>query len=53
MNEDKNKMFYIPIKPIKDDQDLIILKLEKAVEEKLRTLKIIGEQPPTMPQIKP
>lgn len=48
MTEEKNKMVYIPIKPIEEDQDLIIKKLAMAIEEKLRTLQIIRNQKPTL-----
>lgn len=51
MNEEKNKMFYLAIKPIKEDQDLLIIKIKMAVEEKLRTLEIIRKQPATLPKI--
>lgn len=48
MNDEKNKLVYIPITPVEDDQNLIIKKLEMAIEEKLRTLQIINKQPDTL-----
>lgn len=48
MKDDKNKMVYIPIKPIAEDFDRIILKLETAIREKLYLLSIINKQKPTL-----
>lgn len=48
MIEKKNQFCYIPIKPIEEDFDLIIKKLEVAVAEKLRALQIIRNQKPTL-----
>lgn len=52
MTDEKNKMVYIPIKPVAEDQELILKKLESAVGELLRTLDIIRKQPATMDAIK-
>lgn len=48
MNDEKNKMVYIPVKPIEEDQELLVRKLEVAIAEKLRTLDIINKQNPTL-----
>ena len=48
MKEDKDKMFYLPIKIVSEDVDRIILKLESAIKEKLRVLEILRNQKPTL-----
>lgn len=48
MQEEKNQMFYLKIKPIEEDIDLIILKLESGIKEKLRILNILRNQKPTL-----
>lgn len=48
MKEDKNKMVYIPIKPVSEDFDRICIKLEAAIKEKLYLLSIINGQKPTL-----
>lgn len=48
MKDDKNKMVYIPIKPVQEDFDRIIIKLEAAIKEKLYLLSIIDKQAPTL-----
>jgi hypothetical protein len=48
MVEEKNKMVYIPIKPIQEDFDRIITKLEAAIKEKLYLLSIINGQKATL-----
>jgi len=48
MKEDKDKMFYLPIKIVSEDVDRIILKLESAIKEKLRVLQILRNQKPTL-----
>jgi hypothetical protein len=48
MINDKNKMFYLPIKPVAEDIDRIIVKLEAAIKEKLYLLGIIERQKPTL-----
>ncbi len=48
MQDDKDKMFYLPIKPIEEDINRIILKLEAAIKEKLAILKILREQKATL-----
>jgi hypothetical protein len=48
MIEEKDKMFYLPIRPIEEDMNLIITKLESAVKEKLRILNILRKQKPTL-----
>lgn len=48
MIDDKNKMFYLKIKPVSEDIDRIIVKLEAAIKEKLYLLGIIERQKPTL-----
>lgn len=47
MKEDKNKMFYLPIKPISEHFDRITLKLGTAIKEKLAVLQIMQNQKST------
>lgn len=47
MQDDKNKMFYLKIKPVLEDFDRIALKLATAVKEKLALLQIINKQKST------
>lgn len=48
MIDEKNKMFYLKIKPVSEDIDRIIVKLEAAIKEKLYLLGIIERQKPTL-----
>lgn len=48
MNEDKDKMVYIPIKPVVEDFERIALKLQTAIKEKLSILKILRDQKSTL-----
>lgn len=48
MIEEKDKMFYLPIKPISEDMDRIAIKLEAAIKEKLIILDMLRNQKPTL-----
>jgi len=48
MQDEKDKMAYIPIRPIAGDQDRIIMKLESAVKQKLELLQLIRNQKSTL-----
>jgi hypothetical protein len=51
MKDEKEKLFYLPIKPVSEDFERIVKKLEVAITEKLAILKIIREQKATLTQL--
>lgn len=48
MIDEKDKMFYLPIKPVAEDFDRIIKKLEVAIKEKIVILDMLRKQKPTL-----